>query len=102
MTYKTKIGFTSGVVFGKLLESPVGKTKMVWSLSEQFLDVDFKTYGKDINLEKSIVDLASKKCIRFKPFIVSTKNKVDVHGTCFTVITPKQAIDMYDHENFLK
>lgn len=103
LEYKRKIGFTSGAVFQKLLNSKIGSTKTLWLLPEQFIEIDYESKEEE-NLEKSIIQLASKKCIKDKPFIIATKpkDKINLEGTSFMILTPKEAIDMFKDENFLK
>lgn len=101
---KNKIAFTSGEVFVKLLQSKLGATKSIWIIPEQLLGIDFTTFLKkdlSLKLEQSIIGLASKKCIEATPYIVATKpkDKIDLEGTNFMVITPAEAIKLYEHEN---
>lgn len=102
--YKKKVAYTSGEVFSKLLNSPIGKTKIIWVIPEQLVEIDFSTYLKEdtcLKLEQSIITLASKKCIETTPYIVATKpkDKIELEGTNFIIITPKVAIDYLEHPN---
>lgn len=101
---KKKIAFTSGEVFSKLHGSPIGKTQTIWVIPEYLVDIDFSSYLQEnpkLSMEQSIIKLASKNCIEATPYIVATKpkEKIDLEGTSFMVITPKQAIELYEHPN---
>ena len=100
---KTKLGFIAGAVFNKLVNSSIGDSKVIWVLPEQFMDIDYKTYT-DPDLEKSTILLAAKKGIRFKPHLVATKPKenIELYNTSFPILTPKEAIDAYNSDSFLK
>jgi len=98
---KQKIAFTSGEVYTKLYNTSVGKTKTFGIIHEYLCEIDFSTFNQTnpkISIEQSIFRLASKKCIEFSPFVVATnpKDKIKQDGTTFSVLTPKEAIEMYN------
>lgn len=101
--YKDKIGFTSGEVFYKLIKSKLGSTKAIWIIPEWLVEIDFETYfeGSELEIDESLIRLASKKCIANVPYIVSTKTRINMQGTSFHVCTPAQAISYYNHPNSL-
>lgn len=98
---KRKIAFTSHEVFSKLYNSALKETKTFWIIHEYLCEIDFSGTNSDLKLDQSVVRLASKKCVEFCPYIVSTKpkDKIDLEGTTFMVLTPKEAIEIYNHEN---
>lgn len=98
----TKIGHTSGEAFFKLLEHGSFKeSSIIWTIPESIVEIDFKTYGSQkipLKIDKSIVKLASRKCIISTPYIVTTKKEIDQEGATFTVVTPKDAIKIKNQE----
>ncbi len=99
-----KVGFSSGEVFFHLKGSPLGKTKSIWLIPENLVEIDYRTYldgSKKLKVEQSIIRLASKKCIATTPAIVATKDKekIDKENTLFKILTPKEAIEYYNHQN---
>lgn len=101
--YNEKIGFTSGEVFYKLIKSKLENTKTIWIIPEWLVEIDFETYfeGSRLEIDESLIRLASKKCITNVPYIVSTKKGINMQGTSFPVCTPAQAISYYNHTNSL-
>ena len=95
----SKIGHSSGEVFKKLMNSPIGESQAIWIIPEHIIEVDFETLNNSTDLDESIIKLASKKCIKDKPFIVSTKKNLEQEGANFTILTPKEATDMYHNPN---
>ena len=96
-----KIAVTSGEVFNHL-RSKLENVKIFWVIPNNIVEIDFKTtFDKNLKKDQSIIQLASRKCIKFSPFIVSTKpkNSIDLEGTSFPVITPKEAVEMYNSPN---
>jgi len=99
-----KIGFISGEIFKSLHESKLGSTKTIWIIPEYLVEVDFETlFNQEIKLdiEQSLIRLASKKCIGDIPFIVSTRANLNLEGTNFHIFTPAKAVDYYRHPNSL-
>mgnify|MGYP001611955023 CR=1 FL=1 len=92
-----KIAHTSWDVFETLAKSDVSKSTGFWIIPNQLVEIDLKSID-DKKLDKSITKLASKKCAKFTPYIVSTKDKIDLEGANFQIFSPKEAIDFYNKQ----
>ncbi len=100
--YGRKIGYTSGEAFEQLMKTPLGKTKTIWIIPDHLVEVDWSSYVPNsikLPIDKSIVKLASALCIKDTPRIVSTTKNIDLGGASFHILTPKDAIDFYNHPN---
>lgn len=93
-----KIAHTSWDVF-YILATKLSNYKGFSIITNQLIEVDLKS-AENKKLDKSIVRLASKKCAKYTPYIVSTKSKdkIDLEGANFQIFTPKEAIDFYDEQ----
>jgi len=92
-----KIGITPFNVYSKIMEKIKDKN-ILEIIPNSLMDIDYQSESSS-SLDSSVIKLASRKSLKFKPIIVATKERIEQDGSTFQIITPKQAIDLFEDKN---